>query len=449
MATQSVTWTTETTNAPLPPLAPGLPLLGNAIEMGGDTVRFLVKMYRQFGPIFRVRALTREFTILAGLPANHFMVKDGDNYLTGEKVFGGLNSELKSTLVFPALDGEKHNYYRRLFRPSYSREAITPHYAAVMDVARNHARTWQVGTRLQVVPTMQRVITDELGTVLTGTISGEVFPDLRDVLRTLIMVKLMKSAPELMLKLPGYKRKKARAAKFMLGILEKHRTTPPEERRDDLVDHALAAVDEHGNSLLLDDLEAIGFGAFFVGMDTAAHTTSFTLYLLLKHPDVLARVVAEVDAVFAKGTPTPKDLRQMKALHGAITESMRLYPVAPIMPRTAKQTFEFGGYRVEKGADVMVVPALTHYLEEYFPNPDAYDVDRSLDKEPYSFAPFGLGAHTCLGAGLAEVMLALTVGTLLHTVRLELDPPDFEMKVVGVPVPNPGMNFYARIAAQR
>ena len=42
------------------PLASGLPLLGNAIQMGGDTLSFLTRTYQELGPIFRVRALTRE-----------------------------------------------------------------------------------------------------------------------------------------------------------------------------------------------------------------------------------------------------------------------------------------------------------------------------------------------------------------------------------------------------
>jgi hypothetical protein len=50
----------------LPPLARGLPLLGNALDMQRDLIAFLVEQYKQSGPVFRVRALNQEFVVLAG-----------------------------------------------------------------------------------------------------------------------------------------------------------------------------------------------------------------------------------------------------------------------------------------------------------------------------------------------------------------------------------------------
>jgi len=441
-------WKFGETSAPLPPLAPGIPLLGHAIQMGGDTIAFLAQMYQKLGPVFRIRALTREFVVLGGAGANEFMAQVGDQVLSGAKFFGDLNEELGSSIVFPALDGDVHNYYRKLFRPSYSREMITPRFGELVDLTRQRIKTWNTGEKIKVVPTMQQIITDQLGVALTGIVSGETFEDLRNTLKWLIMAKLMKSAPSWTLKLPGYKRSKAQSVAFMKRILETHRTMNPEDRIGDLIDNALSAVGHNGQPLTEGDLNAIGFGAFFVGMDTAAHTTSFTLYLLLKHPEILKRVVAETDELFKRKNFTFQDLRHLKALHGAVIESMRMYPVAPIMPRHATETFEFAGHRVEKGASVMMATSLTHYLPEHFPNPAVFDIDRKTPA-PFTYAPFGLGAHTCMGAGLADVLITLTLATICNQVELSIDPSDFAMKVIGVPVPNPGQNFFTKVVRLR
>ncbi|HRE48999.1 MAG TPA: cytochrome P450 [Aggregatilineales bacterium] len=446
METVFTGWRIGETAAPLPTLAPGMPILGNAIQMGGDTVAFLTQLYHKLGAIFRVRALTRELTILGGLAANEFMAKEGDNVLSGREFFGGLNKEMGSSLVFPALDGAVHNHYRRLFRPAYSREMIAPRFEALTALTRQRIRAWQGDEVIRVVPTMQKVITDQLGTALVGAASGDYFEALRDTLRYMIMVKIMRSAPEFILKLPMYTRQKARAAAFMRELLERHRSDDAET--NDLIDTALNAVGHDGKPLSDGDLNAIGFGAFFAGMDTAAHTTSFTLYTLLKHPEVLQQVVAEVDDLFGRASFTLHDLRALKALHGAVVETMRLYPVAPIMPRHAIKTFEFGGRSIPEGASVMMVTALTHYLPEHFPDPFTFKLDRPLPA-PYTYAPFGLGAHTCMGAGLADVLITLSLATIFHTVELALEPADFQMKVIGVPVPNPGQKFHVRVVRLR
>lgn len=443
-----VRWRIGETNAPLPPLSRGAPIIGNAVQMGGDTVAFLASVYQKLGPVFRVRALTRELTILGGRAANEFMAREGDQVLSGKIFFGGLNEELGSSLVFPALDGDIHNYYRKLFRPSYSREVVASRFDELSALTQKRIRSWQVGEKIRVVPTMQQVITDQLGIALVGAASGQHFEALRDTLRYLIMVKLMQSAPGWTLKLPMYTHQKREASAFVKQLLIQHRAAAADEAAGDLIDDALKAIGHDGKPLNENDLNAIGFGAFFAGMDTAAHTTSFALYALLRHPDILRQVQSEVDDLFARPSFSVQDLRHLKTLHGAVIETLRLYPVAPIMPRHAVQTFEFNGYRVEKGSNVMMTTALTHYLPEHFENPSRFIINRPTP-EMYTYAPFGLGAHTCMGAGLADVLITLSLATIFHTVDLTLDPADFNMKVIGVPVPNPGQNFFVRVNGLR
>src|SRR3546814_15837022 len=71
-------------------------------------------------------------------------------------------------------------------------------------------------------------------------------------------------------------------------------------------------------------------GPYVAGLDTVANTTAAIVYTVLKHPDVLARIHAEVDALYAKGRPVNEDefMKDLPALNGAIMETMRLYPIA-------------------------------------------------------------------------------------------------------------------------
>jgi hypothetical protein len=72
---ETLTRPKETTKLPLPPIVSGAPILGSARDMLKDPLMFMVRAHEQYGPIFRVRALHLEYTILAGLEANQFLAR--------------------------------------------------------------------------------------------------------------------------------------------------------------------------------------------------------------------------------------------------------------------------------------------------------------------------------------------------------------------------------------
>ena len=144
----------------------------------------------------------------------------------------------------------------------------------------------------------------------------------------------------------------------------------------------------------------------------------------------------------------------MQALHGAAMETLRLYPVASGHRTRVAKPFTFAGYRLEPGDDALVAITVSHFLPELFPEPETFDIDRYHDprnehRQRGAYAPFGLGEHTCLGAGIAEVQLMVIIGTLLHAYELELDPPSYELTIVHAPTPSPGKHFRIRVIAKR
>jgi cytochrome P450 len=446
MTIHATTLKLDDTNAPLPPLVPGLPLIGNALKLRGDMADFLVQTYHQLGPIYRIKVLNRKFTIMAGLEANQFLAKLGGEMLSSQNFFGGFGREMNDGVFLPSMEGDEHIHLRKTLRPGYAREAISTHYPTLIEIARAHTQQWQLGRRVPVVNAMQHLITDQLGIVLGGRAVGEYFDDVRDFLRTVVNVTMLKTAPGIMLKMPRYQRARERVFEFLRDLIADHRANP---RGGDLVDMAIAAKDASGQRVSEDDMIAIGIGAYVAGMDTLANTVSFMLYALLTHPDAMARVTAEVDDVFANGGLTPQSLRGMKALHGAAVETLRMYMIAPITMRTALRTFEFGGCRVEAGTDIMIANGVTHFMPEFYPEPYRFDIDREMPKVANVYTPYSLGAHTCLGAGMAESLLMLTTATILHAAQLEIDPPGHTAKIISTPAPNPGKGFGMRVVAYR
>lgn len=456
MTTQTLPphWRIAETDAPLPPKAPGLPLLGNSLAMLRDPLRFLVQAYRANGPVFRVRMGFQDYTVLAGLEANQFLSRDATPYFSSDGLFGGMAEHVGSDTMLTVLEGEEHRYMRRLLRPGFARSAMEPHMHTVIGVVRDEVSGWQPGQMIPVLDTLRRLVADQLGLMTTGFPLDEYFGDVQHWLHTMLNVYAVKLQPKILLHRPSVRRSEARLREMASQIIAHHRAVPPgEARQRDAIDDILEATRPDGRAWTDNDLFNLATGPYFAGLDTAASSISFFLFALLRHDGVLERVQPEVDALLGAGAPALQAFRHAQALHAAAIEALRLYPIAPYTPRTARQTLEYGGYRIDAGSEVMFANTVTHMLNEYFPDPERFDIDRHLGGQaappPNALAPYSLGAHTCLGAGMAEMLMMVNIAALLHFAELELPAPDYQFTPTTLPLPNPGRGFRVRVRRLR
>jgi cytochrome P450/CRP-like cAMP-binding protein len=406
-----------------------------------DMPRFLLSQYQALGPIFRVRALHHRFTVLAGPEANLFMTRGGAKSLTSSRAFGRMAEELRSPNLLVALDGPRHTTMRRMLRPAYSREAAERNlpslFAACESVAREHAP----GESVPIRALMQRLVTEQVGLAAVGHGGGaEVCRFGAEFSSTMTGASLGRW-PAFYLWRSGYRHAKAYMEALAGRLIEARRASPRSGAEGaDLADIFIHGRDPDGKPFEDGDLIYGVLGAFVAGMDTAASVASFLLWELLRQPELLAEVVAEVDEAFDEGVPTAQGLRGMRRLRAAYLETMRLHPINIALPRHAAEPFEFAGHRVEAGEALLIGATVSHFLPHLFPDPYRFDVDRyggprHEDKQPGAFAPYGLGHHVCLGAGQAEIVVMLAVSGLLRTWRLELDPPGYVVRGELSPLP--------------
>jgi cytochrome P450 len=106
------------------------------------------------------------------------------------------------------------------------------------------------------------------------------------------------------------------------------------------------------------------------------------------------------------------------------------------------------------GTDVLFGVTATHFMPELFADPDKFDITRydeprNEHKKRGAFAPYGLGPHVCLGAGLAEVAMMLDMAALLRAVRVELIDPKQDIKVRQDVTLSLGNGFRVRLKERR
>ncbi len=447
---------TQAAPSPAPPAAPGLPLVGDAFAMAGDVGAFFTQQYLRLGPVFRVHALGRRFTVLAGPEANLFVTREGRLHLRSREFWMDFDRELGAARSMLSMDGAEHARMRKAQKTGYSRSFIHEHLDDVIAITRREVAAWPLDEPVPGLYALQRIITDQLGTIAAGMSPRDYLDDMIVFVRTLLTARVTRQRPALLMRTPRFRRARQRVEELYATVRAAHENDP-EHRPDadpDLVDDLLALHHADPQFLPETDLMPAVLGPFIAGLDTVGSTCAFMLYALLKHPDLLERMTAEADASFDGGTLSADALRQLDVTHRVGLETLRMYPIAPAITRTVSNTFEFAGYTIPAGEKVIVATTVPHHLEQHFPEPERFDIDRYTPerqehRRPGVFAPFGAGPHVCLGAGFAEVSIAATMATIVHEIEPALDPPDYVLKVSPAPTPSPDDRFKFRVVRRR
>ncbi len=441
------------------PRVPGLPWLGSLFGMIKGPADFFVHCYRTYGPVCRLSILGEQYVLISGVEAANFMgTRAGKDCLRSKEFWEGLVSEFGATRTLTGEDGESHKQLRAIMRKGYSSESIKGRYGELVAITDGAlARDWSVGKEVHVVEAMQYMVVDQLGTILTGAAPLDYVKDIRTAIIYILNVLVTRQRPRILLKRPRYKKAKSRVMELGHRMIQSARaryaTTRPEDRN--LVDDIMAAHIETPEQMPESDLVLSLVGPYIAGLDTVANTTSAVVYTVLKHPAVKARVLKEVDALFAAGELDEDGLlKKLPALNGAIMETMRLYPIAVAQLRTANKDFVFEGHQILEGEMIYVGTSVPHFMDEYWPDAKTFDIDRfqkprAEHLQPGVYSPYGRGPHTCLGKSLAEVQMALTMARVFHKLELELTPPGYALKTKTAPTPGPAMDFKVRVKAYR
>ncbi len=440
---------------PRPPLVTGKPLVGNLLDMASNPAAFFVRCYQTHGPIFRIKLFNSTVVVMAGPEANQFISREGSSHLRSKEFWQGLVDEFGARKSLINTDGEIHAQLRKVMKRGFSRGTVQGQLKELIGITDDMLdRDWQTGRDVEVVRAMQRMAAEQLGIMATGKAPGEYVNDLRLFIQTVLSVNITRHWPRIMLYSPAYRRAKRRVFELGQKMIDGYDPNRGESEPRTLIDDIMAARAADSTLFEGNELMMAVLGPYFAGLDTVANITSAILYATLKHPEVYARVIEEVDRVFAAGPPTSEALGQMPALHGTVMEALRMYPIAVAAMRNATRDFVFAGHQVLADEPVYIAVTVCHFLPEFFVEPTRFDIDRfhpprNEHRQRGAFAPFSLGEHTCLGAGMAEVQMMLTMATLFHRLRMELVPANYELKLKVVPTPGPEMKFRVRVTGRR
>jgi cytochrome P450 len=190
----------------------------------------------------------------------------------------------------------------------------------------------------------------------------------------------------------------------------------------DLFDLLVAARDpETGKAFSPEQLRDQVATMILAGHETTAVALSWALYLLALSPDAQQRVADEARGIDLGNSASLEELAYTRAV---LDETLRLYPPAYVIVRTARTADQVAGLEVRPGDLAVVSPWLLHRHRRRWTNPDAFFPERFLPGAPpidrYCYLPFGIGPRVCVGAHFALTEARLAIAALIQSYRVEL-----------------------------
>jgi cytochrome P450 len=186
-----------------------------------------------------------------------------------------------------------------------------------------------------------------------------------------------------------------------------------DEPRDDLLS-ALAAAREADDSLTDEEILTMAMVIIVGGFDNTANFINLGVVALLRNPDQLNKLLADVDGVVP--TAVEEVLR-----HGHFAVGEKVTGSGGLPPFAAAEDVEIDGVLIRKGEAALIDPAAANHDPTAFQNPGAFDVTRT----PNRHLTLSHGIHHCLGAPLARMEMQVALGLLFKrfpTLQLAGEP---------------------------
>lgn len=328
--------------------------------------------------------------------------------------------------VLVGINGDLHKRHRRLLMPAFAKSALDDRAGEIVRVTHAMLDRWPIGQ----VADLDLLLRDVALCMAIRTLFGLDLlagpSDLGSVGTELVETMTAPLSILLPLEIPGtpFYRAQRLAARFIANL----ETLIADKRRrgagdTDALGLLVHAVDDDGTKFTDAELIAETTTLFVAGHETTAKSLTWAMFLLERHPAVLADLLDELDAVLGERSVTTADLANLPLLDRVVKESMRvLSPVPILFLRVPAEPQKLGAFTLPANANIIVSPHSTHHDPDLYAQPRRFQPERWETIKPtlYEYLPFGAGPRICIGAAFAQQAVRLMLATILQRVRISI-----------------------------
>jgi cytochrome P450 len=421
----------------------GLPLLGDTFRFVINPFEVLDGHYKKYGPVFKASLTFQKFVVALGPEFIKQLMLDTDQAFSARM---GYETPLGDFFAGGLLmkDFAEHKFHRRIMQTAFKVDTMRTYVEQMHPIIDAQIPAWGNQSGFQFYPHIKTLLLDIgarvfLGMDLEGPETRKLNQSFLDMNEgTLALIR--KDWPGLLYRKGMNGRRQLE--QFFVGLVPERRgvegrdmaTYFANEKTDEGEYFSDKVVGEHLIFLLL------------AAHDTTTSALTMATYYLAHHQAWQERLREELRSQ-GKTELDYDDLgKAVPDLDHTFKETLRLNPPVPMQMRRTVKNVEVGGYPLAPHTMVQISGLYTQRMEEWWSNPHQFDPDRFAREEhkqhSFLWAPFGGGAHKCIGLHFADMLFKCTLSKMLLKYRFRFAKDDqFPSKIQHFPFAKPMDNL--------
>ncbi|XP_052035772.1 cytochrome P450 2A12 isoform X2 [Apodemus sylvaticus] len=425
----------------LPPGPTPLPFLGNYLQLNRkDIYSSITQLHERYGPVFTIHLGPRRVVVLYGYDAVKEALVDQAEEFSGRGEQATYNTLFKDYGVTFS-SGERSKQLRRFSIATLRDFGVGKRGVEerIQEEAGCLIKMLQGTCGAPIDPTiyLSRTVSNVISSIVFGDRFDYEDKEFLSLLQMMGQINKFAASPtgqlydmfhSVMKYLPGPQQQIIKDTQkledFITQKVKQNQSTLDPNSPRNFIDSFLIQMQEEQNvnsEFHMKNLVMTSLSLFFAGSETVSSTLRYGFLLLMKHPDVEAKVHEEIDQVIGRNRqPQYEDHMKMPYTQAVINEIQRFSNFTPLgIPRRIMKDTTFRGFFLPKGTEVFPILGSLMTDPKFFPTPQDFNPQHFLDhkgqlKKIPAFLPFSAGKRFCLGDGLAKMELFLFFTTILQ-----------------------------------
>ncbi|KAH7566649.1 hypothetical protein JRO89_XS08G0208800 [Xanthoceras sorbifolium] len=424
----------------LPPSPPSIPIIGNLYLLKPPMHRTFHKLSQKYGPIFSLRLGSRLVIVVSSSTAVEECFTKNDVILANRpKLLITKHLTYDYTTLSNAPYGEHWRNLRRICAIEiFSSNRLNNFLSIRKDEVKQlleklSCNSLQGFAKVELKPLLTELTFNNIMRMISGkryygdeVNSNEESKHFRELIAEAFAISGISNPVDFLpilswLDNGAFEKKLSKLGRrmdaFLQRLIEEHRRK--DGSNNTMIDHLLSLQETQPEYYTDQIIKGLILVMITAGTDTSAVTLEWAMSNLLNHPDVLKKAREELDAQVGQARLIDEsDLPKLQYLQSIISETLRLYPAAPLLvPHVSSSHCTVGGYDVPADTILLVNAWAIQRDPKLWNEPTSFKPERfesGEGKEGHKLMPFGMGRRACPGAGLAQRIVGLTLGSLIQ-----------------------------------